>query len=136
MTVTKVADAEKKERQQKQILVVLFSICILGFSYLIYDYFNIVDHPALPENFAEIDQTLQSWKKNGFVDQFEPAKAKLVVDEDTWAKLTKAQKVGYVTGLARFCAEGKKQQSWQFEVVGKRTSAVVGELGPNGLIVQ
>jgi hypothetical protein len=136
MTVTKVVDEDKRERQQKRIVSLLFSICILGFSYLVYDYFSIVNHTALPENFAQVDQTVKSWQMNGFVYRFEPTKAKMVVDEDKWDRMTKQEKIGVVTQLARYCAEGKRDQAWAFEVVGNRTSSVIGELGAKGLVIQ
>jgi hypothetical protein len=136
MTVTKVVDEDKKERQQKRIVILLFSACILGFSYLVYDYFNIVNHTALPENFAQVDETVKNWEMNGLVYRFEPTKSKMVVDEDKWGKLTKAEKIGVVTQLARYCAEGKREQAWAFEVVGNRSSTVIGELGARGLVVQ
>ncbi len=136
MTVTKVADEEKKERQQKRVVLVLFSVCLLGFSYLVYDYFSIVNHTALPEDLGKVDQTIQTWEATGLVSNFEPAKAKLVVDEDKWNKMTKAEKVGVVTQLARYCASRKSEPMWSFEVVGSRTSSVVGELGTKGLIIQ
>jgi hypothetical protein len=136
MTVTKVVDEDKKERQQKRMVAVLFSICLLGFSYLVYDYFKIVNHTALPENFAQVDQTVKSWEMNGFVHGFEPTKAKMIVDEDKWDKMTKQEKIGVVTQLARYCAEGKKDQGWAFEVVGNRSSSVIGELGARGLVIQ
>jgi hypothetical protein len=136
MTVTKVVDEDKKDRQQKRVVVLLFSICILGFSYLFYDYFGIVNHTALPENFAQVDQTVKSWESNGFVYHFEQSKAKMVVDEDKWSRMTKEEKIGVVTQLARFCSEGKTQQTWAFEVVGNKTSTVIGELGSKGLMIQ
>ena len=136
MTVTKVIDEEKKERQQRRIIVALFSVCLIGFSYLVYDYYNIMNHAALPEDLEHVDQTISSWEANGLVSNFEPAKAKLVVDEDKWNKMTKQEKVGVVTQLARYCANGKSEAVWSFEVVGNKTSAVVGELGSKGLVIQ
>ncbi len=136
MTVTKVVDEEKKERQQKRVVLLLFSVCLVGFSYLVYDYFNIVNHATLPEDLGKVDQTIQSWQANGLVSDFEPAKAKLVVDEDKWNKMTKEEKIGVVTQLARYCASEKSEPLWSFEVVGSKTSAVMGELGTKGLIIQ
>ena len=136
MTVTKVVDEDKRERQQKRIVLTLFSICILGFSYLVYDYFNIVNHTALPEDFAQVDQVVKGWESNGLVSDFEPAKARLVVNEDKWERMTKEEKIGVVTQLARYCADRQREQSWAFEVVGNRTSSVVGELGSRGLVIQ
>ncbi len=135
MTVTKVVDQDKKERQQKRVVLTLFSICVLGFSYLVYDYFSIVNHTALPEDFAQVDQTVKAWQMNGLVDRFEPSTAKLVVDEDKWHKMTRVEKIGVVTQLARYCADQKRDQAWAFEVVGNRTSSVVGELGSRGLLI-
>lgn len=135
MTVTKVVDEDKKERQQRRIVLALFSVCILGFSYLVYDYFNIVNHTALPEDFAQVDQSVQNLQKSGLVDRFEPAKARFVVDEAKWEKLTKEEKIGLVAGFARYFAKGKREEPWTCEVVGNRTSAVVGELGSKGLVI-
>jgi len=136
MTVTKVVDEEKKERQQKRIVLILFSVCLLGFSYLVYDYFAIVNRTALPEDFAQVDQTINSWQANGLVANFEPAKAKMVVDEDKWNRMTREEKIGVVTQLARYCATGKREPTWAFEVIGSRSSSVIGELGTKGLVVQ
>ncbi len=136
MTVTRVADEEKKERQQRRVLVVLFSICLIGFSYLVYDYYRIINRTALPEDLGHVDQTISSWQANGLVSEFEPAKAKMVVDEDKWNKMTKEEKIGIVTQLARYCASEKSEPMWSFEVVGSRTASVVGELGSKGLVIQ
>lgn len=136
MTVTKVVDEDKKERQQKRIVLVLFSVCLIGFSYLIYDYFNIVNRTTIPEDFAQVNQTVKGWEMNGLVYRFEPSKATMVVDEDKWGKMTKEEKIGVVTQLARYCTEEKKDQTWAFEVVGNRSSSVVGELGSRGLVIQ
>jgi hypothetical protein len=136
MTVTKVVDEDKKERQQKRVVIILFSVCLLGFSYLVYDYFGIVNRTTLPENFAQVDETVKSWEMNGLVYRFEPAKAKMIVDEAKWDRMTKTEKIGVVTQLARYCAEGKRDQAWAFEVVGNRSSSVIGELGARGLVIQ
>lgn len=136
MTVTRVVDEDKKERQQKRIVLVLFSVCILGFSYLVYDYFHIVNHTALPQDFAQVDQSMQVLQKNGLVDRFEPSKARFVVDEAKWNQLTKEEKIGLVAGFARYFAKDRKEEPWSCEVVGNRTSSVVGELGSRGLVIQ
>jgi hypothetical protein len=136
MTVTKVVDEDKKERQQKRAVIILFSVCLLGFSYLVYDYFGIVNRTTLPENFAQVDETVKSWEMNGLVYRFEPAKSKMIVDEAKWDRMTKTEKIGVVTQLARYCAEGKRDQAWAFEVVGNRSSSVIGELGARGLVIQ
>ncbi len=136
MTVTKVVDEDKKERQQRRLLVTLFSVCVLGFSYLIYDYFNIVNHTAMPEDLSQVGQTVDSWKSSGLVNRFDPSKDRLFVYEDKWDRLSREEKIGIVTQLARYCADAKKTGDWRFEVVGNRTSAVVGALGSNGLVIQ
>jgi hypothetical protein len=136
MTVTKVVDEDKKDRQQKRVVIILFSVCLLGFSYLVYDYFGIVNRTTLPENFAQVDETVKSWQMNGLVYRFEPAKSKMIVDEAKWDRMTKTEKIGVVTQLARYCAEGKRDQAWAFEVVGNRSSSVIGELGARGLVIQ
>ncbi len=136
MTVTRVADEEKKERQQKRIVLVLFSICMVGFSYLVYDYYKIVNHASLPADLGQVEQAISGWRADGLVSDFEPAKAKLVVDEDRWKKMTREEKIGIVTQLARYCASGKSEPMWSFEVVGSKTSSVMGELGSKGLVIQ
>lgn len=135
MTITRVIDEDKKEREQKRILVVLFSVCMMGFSYLVYDYFSIVNHVALPEDLSQVNQTINGWKLNGLVNSFDPSKERLVVYEDKWNKLSKGEKIGIVTQLARYCAEEKQAGAWKFEVVGNRTSSVVGVLGSRGLVI-
>ena len=135
MTVTKVIDEDKKERQQKRVVIALFSVCIIGFSYLVYDYFTIVNHAAIPEDFAQVDQTINGWKSNGLVSSFDPSKEQLVVNEEKWNKLSKREKIGIVTQLARYCAAEKQRAAWKFEVVGSNTSSVVGQLGSKGLVI-
>ena len=136
MTVTKIIDQDKKERQQRLLLVALFSICVIGFSYLVYDYFDIVNRATMSEDLAQVDQTVTRWKIGGLVSKFDPQQQKLVVFEDKWSKLTKAEKIGIVTQLARYCSDEKKAGAWRFEVVGNRTSSVVGALGSRGLVIQ
>jgi hypothetical protein len=136
MTVTRVEEVDRKERQQKRVVIVLFSLCFVGFAYLFYDYFNIVNHTTLPENFAQVDQTMQQWQATGLVYRFDPAQRRLVVNEDKWNSMSKVEKIGIVTQLARYCAEPRKEPSWAFEVVGNRTSSIVGELGSRGLVIQ
>jgi len=138
MTVTKVVDEEKKERGQRRTVFLLLSICVIGFSYLIYDYFNIVNRTTLPEDLAGVDQTVNSWKSNGLVTSFDPAQAKIVVREDRWSSLSRQEKIGIVTQLARYCAEEMekvKPAPWKLQVIGNRTSSVVGELGDRGLVI-
>jgi hypothetical protein len=130
MTVTRVADEDKKDLQQKRVVVTLFSICILGFSYLVYDYFNIVNHTVLPEDLSQIEQSAKE------LGNYNPLQARLVVDEDKWAKMSKEEKIGIVTQLARDCASRRKEPSWAVEVVGNRTSSVVAQLGSRGLLIQ
>ncbi|HEY6951814.1 MAG TPA: hypothetical protein VI758_05370 [Bacteroidota bacterium] len=117
-------------------MIALFSICIFGFSYLVYDYFNIVNRTTMPEDFAKTDQTVRNWQSSGLVYRFDALQGKLVVNEDKWNVMTKQEKIGIVTQLARYCADQKKTDNWAFEVVGNRTSSVVGQLGARGLVIQ
>lgn len=136
MTVTKVVDEEKKDRRQKRAIIALFVVCMGGFSYIFYDYFNIVNRTTIPEDLGQVNQTITGWQSNGLIASFDVTQAKLVVNEDKWNGMTKAEKVGIVTQLARYCADSKKQDLWRFEVVGNRSSSVVGELGARGLMIQ
>jgi hypothetical protein len=135
MTVTKVVDEDKRERRQKRIMAVLFSVCIFGFSYLLYDYFNIVNRTSLPEDLSAVSQTINGWKSNGLVTSFDPSQDKIVVREDRWDTLSKREKIGIVTQLARYCAEENKSVPWKVRVIGNQTSSVVGELGERGLVI-
>ena len=135
MTVTKVVDEEKRERKQKRVMVALFSVCVLGFSYLFYDYFNIVNHTTLPEDLSAVGETVDSWKSNGLVTSFDALQEKIIVREDRWSKLSKREKIGIVTQLARYCAEEQKAGQWKLKVIGNRSSSVVGELGDRGLVI-
>jgi hypothetical protein len=136
MSVTKIVDEEKREHHQKQIIVALFSVCILGFSYLVYFYFNTVDRTSLPEDLAQVDQTINQWQLNGLVYSFDDAQAKLIVNEDLWDKMTREEKMGVITQLARYCSERKREQAWKFQVMGNRSSSVLGELGARGLVIR
>lgn len=136
MTVTTVAEEEKKERQQRRLLIVLFALCVAGFSYLIYDYFDIVNRTTLPEDLASVNMTVDGWKSKGLVTSFNPTEDRIVVSEEKWSSLTKAEKIGIVTQLARYCADEKRKEAWKIQVLGNRTSAVMGELGTRGLIIQ
>jgi hypothetical protein len=135
MTVRNVADVEKKERHQKQTIVALFSVCIIGFSYLFYDYFQITNRVTLPEDFSQINRTVDGLRSNGLVDRLDVRGNKLVVDEQKWSGISKAEKVGIVTQLARYCADGQKSDNWLLVVEGNRSHSVVGELGSRGLVI-
>ncbi len=135
MTVTQVVDEEKRERGQRRLMIAMFSVCILGFSYLVYDYFNIVNRTSLPEDLSAVSQTVDSWKSNGLVTKFDPAQEKIVVREDRWSGLSRKEKIGIVTQLARYCADENKTGTWRLQVIGNRTSTVVGELGQRGLVI-
>ena len=136
MAVTNAADEEKKERRQKVVIILLFAVCLSGFSYLGYDYFQIVNRSTLPENFAGVDQTVASWQSTGLVEKFDVSTAKLVVDGQRWKSMSKVEKIGVVTQLARYCAGEKKRETWTLKVVDNATSSVVGEIGDRGLMVQ
>jgi hypothetical protein len=135
MTVTKVVDEETRDRRQKRTMVALFSVCIIGFSYLVYDYFNIVNRTSLPENLSAVGKTINGWKSSGLVTSFDPSQDKMVVREDQWTTLSKQEKIGIVTQLARYCAEENKAGPWKFRVIGNHSSSVVGELGERGLVI-
>ena len=136
MTVTKIADEDKKERRQRRTIIALFSICLVGFSYLVYDYFGIVNRATLPEDLSQVDQTIHAWRTQGFVVRFDTASSTLVVNGQKWAELTRGEKVGIVTQLARYSAKREERKTWSFLVVEDRSHSVVGELGPNGLLIQ
>ncbi|MBI5463573.1 MAG: hypothetical protein HY966_01305 [Ignavibacteriales bacterium] len=135
MAVKKISSEEQEERRQKRIILVLFAVCIVGFSYVVYDYFNIVKRTTLPDDLTKVSGTIKEWQSKGLVDRFDVESSKLIVNENEWNKMTRNEKVGIVTQLARFCSEEKKVSTWSFQVIGNRSSAIVGELGSRGLVI-
>lgn len=136
MTVRNAVDVEKKEKREKTLVVGLFAFCIVGFSLVFYHYFDIVNRSSLPEDLAQVENTVEDWRSSGLVERFDPSQAKLVVNEVRWKAMKKEEKLGIVTQLARFCADASKKETWKLQVVESKSFAVVGELGDRGLVVQ
>ncbi len=136
MPVEKVVDVSKEDKRQQRLIVALFAVGILGFSYLIYDYLQIVNRTSLPQKLDEVSAVVQEWKAEGFVYSFDVAKSELVVDEEKWGEKRRDEKVGIVTQLARYCASANKSKTWQVRVIGNRTSAFLGGIGQSGLVIQ
>jgi hypothetical protein len=136
MTVRNAVDVEKKERREKRLVVGLFAFCIAGFSLIFYHYFDIINRASLPEDLAQVENTVEDWRTSGLVERFDATKATLVVNDDRWKAMRKEEKLGIVTQLARFCADASKKESWKLQVVESKSLAVVGELGDRGLVVQ
>jgi hypothetical protein len=134
MAVIRVADVEKKELRQKRLIAVLFAFCIAGFAYVGYYYYDITNRASLPEDLTQVDDTITKWQVDGLVSRFSASEAKLTVNRDRWSKLSRPERVGIVTQLARYCAH--EGLTWKFKVVEDRSLAVVAEVGAKGLVVQ
>jgi hypothetical protein len=136
MTVRNVVDVENKERREKRLVGGLFAFCIAGFSLIFYHYIDVINRPSLPEDLAQVEQTIEDWHTSGLIERFDAPKARLVVNDDRWKSMRKEQKLGIVTQLARFCADASKKESWKLQVIESKSLAVVGELGDKGLVLQ
>lgn len=132
----KVADAEMQERRQKRIIIILFSLGVLGLSFVVYDYLRIVNRASFQEDLAQVDPVVARWKADGLVQSFDPELATLVVDENRWRKQAKEAKAGIITQLARYCAKKKNSNTWSLKVLGGGSFETLGELGPSGLRIQ
>ncbi len=114
----------------------LFSVGVLGLSYLVYDYLQIIDRATMPESLSQVDPMVAKWRADGLVDSFDAMQATLIVNEQEWFDRKKEEKIGIVTQLARYCAEKNQNPTWTLTVLGKRTSSILGEMGRRGLVVQ
>ncbi len=136
MATVRIVDADKEDRRQRVIVVTLFTLGILGISYLVYDYVRIINHVALPEDPNLVDPVVLQWKQEGLVSSFDAKNGLLVVDEKKWNSRDKESKVGIIVQLARYCAQKNNSPSWAFKVVGASTRSTLGEMGQAGLVVQ
>jgi hypothetical protein len=136
MTVRNAADVERKEKREKSLIVGLFAFCFVGFSLVFYHYIDIVNRSSLPEELAQVEDTVEEWRTSGLVERFDASQARLIVNDDRWKAMRKEEKLGIVTQLARFCADASKKETWKLQVVESKSLAVVGEIGDRGLVVQ
>lgn len=136
LKVKRVEDAEAEARRQKIIIIVLSSLCLVGFSYLVYDYIRITNRISLPENISQTDVVVRRLQAEGLVDTFDATRARLVVYEEHWNKKSREERIGIITQLARYCAQQNKEKIWLLSVYGKQSSALLGELGRSGLVLR
>ncbi len=136
MAVRTIEKADAEDRRQRLVMISLFSIGILVLSYLVYDYVQIINRATMPENLEAIDPIVAQWRAEGLVDSFDAAQARVIVNESAWNRKSRDEKIGIVTQLARYCAEKSPDRKWRITVLGKRSSAVLGEIGNSGLRIQ
>ena len=136
MPVTSVAKADAEDLRQKRIVIILISVCVLGFSYAGYDYVQIVNRVSLPEDITQVDPIVEQWKREGLVQSFDPIQATLVVNEEKWNEQEREAKIGIITQVARYCAKKNNLDVWTVKIVGSRSLATLGELGRRGLVIQ
>jgi hypothetical protein len=136
MATVRIVDADKQDRNQRLVVIVLFVVGILGISYLVYDYLSIINRVALPEDTALIDPIVQQWKKEGLVSSFDSKNALLVVEESKWKVRDRDSKIGIIVRLGRYCAQKNNSPTWAFKIVGSTSRKTLGEMGQSGLVVQ
>ncbi len=136
MPVTSVAKADAEDLRQKRIVIILISVCVLGFSYAGYDYVQIVNRVSLPEDITQVVPIVEQWKREGLVQSFDPIQATLVVNEEKWNEQEREAKIGIITQVARYCAKKNNLDVWTVKIVGSRSLATLGELGRRGLVLQ
>ena len=138
MAVTKirtVAQAEKEDRRQTLIIIFLSTLCLCGFTYVIYDYVQITNRISLPERLSEMDSVVKQLEADGLVVSFNVSQSKLFVSGENWSNLSHEEKVGLITQLARYCAEKNKSEMWTLTVLDYRSTLLLGELGMTGLTI-
>jgi hypothetical protein len=123
------------ERRQRKIVLILFSIALLGVAYVLYDYYTVANTRPMPENPALIEPLVRIWKEEGFVSRFDVASAVLVVNDDEWSGRSHAERLDIVTRLARYCAERKRSPYWTIKIIGQDSGTVLAEMGQTGLRV-
>lgn len=133
MAVRTIDQADAEDRRQRVVIITLFAVGIFGLSYLVYDYTQIVNRSSIPDNLNSVDPIVAKWQAEGLVDAFDVPQARLVVHESAWDTKEREEKIGIITQLARYCAEKNAESRWRLTVVGKRSSAVLGEIGTSGL---
>ncbi|MEX2115864.1 MAG: hypothetical protein WEB37_03170 [Bacteroidota bacterium] len=136
MVVRRIEKAEAEDQRQRLIAISLFSIVVLGISYLVYDYTQIINRATLPENLEAVDPIVAQWRTEGLVDSFDAARSNVVVNESFWERRERSEKIGIMTQLARYCSEKNPDRKWRITVVGKRSSRVLAEIGDSGLRLQ
>jgi len=136
MATVRIIDADKEDRRQRITIIALFTIGILGVSYLVYDYVSIVDRVSIPEDINKIDPIVQQWKNEGLVFSFDSQKGVLVVEEDKWNERERDDKAKIIIQLARYCAKKNNSPNWNLKVLGSRSKSTIGEMGPSGLMIQ
>jgi len=70
------------------------------------------------------------------VTSFDATKGILIVDEGKWDEKNKDDKAGIIVQLARYCAKKNNSPNWNLKVIGNRSQATLGEMGPAGLVIQ
>jgi len=133
--VRRVEEADSEDRRQKIAVIILFSIGMLVLSYLIYDYVQIMNFAAMPENLAEVDPVISSLRAEGLVHSLDISASKMTVDPLAWGGRSKAEKTGIITQLARYCVEKNNQRTWSLRVVANPSGVELGGIGPSGLKV-
>ena len=133
--VRSASQVEKEDRRQKRLIIALFVIGFIGVGYAAYDYMQLVDRATLPQNLSEVDPVIEQWKASGLVHSFDASRSTMVVNETQWAGKKKAEKIGIITQLARYCAEKNKSATWALTVKGRSSAATLGEMGPRGILV-
>jgi len=117
-------------------MITLFAVGILGISYLVYDYTQIVNRVSIPADVNMVDPVVQQWEREGLVSSFDSKNGILVVEEGKWKSRKKSEKVGIIVQLARYCAQKNNSPTWNLKVIGNRSKAMLGEMGQSGLVVE
>ncbi len=136
VTVTKIINADAKERRQQRIVLSLIVLCAAGLLYVLYGYYRVTRTTVLPEDGAQVTQAVDRLKATGIVRRLDPRGRLMVVNPDKWSSLTANEKIGIVTRVARQCADQTGDRTWALTVVDGETHSIVAELGTEGLRIQ
>jgi len=135
LKIRTIDQANAEDRRQRIVMVLLFSVGILGMSYLVYDYIRIMNYAVMSEDLDRVDPFIKQLKAEGLVHSFDIPSAQMIVHEEAWNGKSKGEKAGMITQLARYCAEKNNQERWTLTVLAKSSGAQLGGLGRNGLKV-
>ena len=97
---------------------------------------RIIDRVSIPEDISKVDPIVREWKNEGLVSSFDFQKGVLIVEEGKWNERERDEKAKIIIQLARYCAKKNNSPNWNLKVVGSRSKATIGEMGPSGLMIQ
>ncbi len=114
----------------------LIVLCAAGLAFALISYYRATSATVLPEDSTQFAQAINTLKATGVVRRFNPRERLLIVNPDKWNALSKTEKMGIVTRIARQCADESEDRTWGLTVEDAESRSIVAEIGAEGLSVQ